>query len=287
MTAMTDWTADETAVIVRAARSAPVLCHEQPWVLELRGHGVDIREVLGGERDDNAGLDRLLSCGAALANAVLAVRALGWDVTVGIDGGHSDPDLAARVRAVRSAPPGQRELELYRAIGGPDVVNRGHGGDAELCLLMAISRFRTVRLEPVGGVAFAAVLHDACRQLDGDRRCAAELAPWQRQFVPAQRSAGPMTRREAIRGLADRLATRPMFVIVTDGDTRADHVLAGTVLQIAMLAAPGLGFLPHPVVRPMHLPDTRLRLMNDFAFSGFPQALLGLTPVELNPWSKT
>jgi hypothetical protein len=78
-----------------------------------------------------------------------------------------------------------------------------------------------------------------------------------------------------------------MFVVVTDSDTRADHVLAGMVMQVAVLAAPGLGFLPHPVVRPMHLPETRLRLMNDFALNGFPQALLGVTPAELNPWSQT
>ncbi|GAA3434938.1 hypothetical protein [Kutzneria kofuensis] len=271
---MTEWTVEETAAIVRAARGAPVLCHEQPWVLELKGHDVELREVLGGERYDTAGIDRLLSCGTALANVVLAVRALGWDIAVDLDG---RPDLIARITAVRSEPPSKRELELYRAISAPDVVNRGHGGAEELHRLMAISHFRTARLEPVGGVAFAAILHDASRQLDGDRRCAAELVPWRRQLVPTQRTPGPMTRRQSIRGLADRLATRPMLAVVTDSDTRADHVLAGAVLQIAMLAAPGLGFIPHPVVRPMHLPDTRRRLMNDFALSGIPQALLGLT----------
>lgn len=286
---MNEWTADDTAAIVRAARGAPVLCHEQPWVLELRGHDVEIREVMGGERRDTAGIDRLLSCGAALANVVLAVRTLGWDTRVQLDGGHREPDLAARVRAVKSDPPSECELALYRAISEPDVVNRGHGGVAELARLLVASRFRTARLQPVGGVAFAAILHDASRQLDGDRRCAAELIPWlaKPQLVPAQRPVGPATRREALRSLADRLGTRPMFAVVTDTDTRADHVLAGTVMQIAMLAAPGLGFLPHPVVRPMHLRDTRLRLMNDFAFDGFPQALLGLTPAELNPWSPT
>lgn len=277
---MSDWTADETAAIVRAARGAPVLCHEQPWVLELRGHGVELREVAGGERYDKAGIDRLLSCGTALANLVLAVRALGWDISLGMGG---EPDLIARITAVRSEPPCQRELDLYRAISAPDVVNRGHGGPTELRRLTAISRFRSARLEPVGGVAFASVLHDASRQLDGDRRCAAELVPWQRQFVPA----GPVLRRNAIGAMADKLALQPMFAVVTDGDTRTDHVLAGAAMQVAMLAAPELGFVPHPVVRPMHLRETRLRLMHDFAFSGFPQALLGLIPAELNPWSQT
>jgi hypothetical protein len=279
---VSDWTEDETAAIVRAARGAPVLCHEQPWVLETTGHSVELREVIGGERRDTAGIDRLLSCGAALVNVVLAVRALGWDVAVGLDGGRREPDLVARITAGRSEPASACELDLYRSISAPDVTHRGHGGTEELGRLIGISRFQTARLEPVGGVAFAAILHDASRQLDGDRRCAAELIPWQRQFVPA----APATRRELIRALTDRLATQPMFAVVTDTDTRANHVLAGAVMQVAMLAAPGLGFIPHPIVRPMHLRDTRLRLMNDFAFSGFPQALLGLTPAELNPWSQ-
>ena len=282
---MTRWTADETDAIVRAARGAPVLCHEQPWILELTGHDVELREVIGGERHDSAGIDRLLSCGAALVNVVLAVRALGWDVTVGMHDGHREPDLIARVTAAASDPPSPFELALYRSITAPDVMNRGHGGADELSQLVAISRFRTARLEPVGGIAFAAILHDASRQLDGDRRCAAEPIPWQRPLVPTY-ATPPMTRRQTIGSMADRLAVQPMFAVVTDSDTRADHVLAGAVMQIAMLAAPGLGFLPHPVVRPMHLPDTRLRLMDDFAFTGFPQALLGLTPAELNPWSQ-
>jgi hypothetical protein len=216
----------------------------------------------------------------------LAVRALGWDIAVSLDG---EPDLVARVTAVLSEPPCERELDLYRAITAPDGVGRGHGGTEELHRLRAISHFRTARLEPVGGVAFAAILHDARRQLDGDRRCAAELIPWlpQPELVPTQRPAGPATRRETVLSLAGRLSARPMFAVVTDSDTRADHMLAGAVMQIAMLAAPGLGFIPHPVVRPMHLDDTRLRLMNGFALNGFPQALLGVTPAELNPWSQT
>ncbi|QUQ64049.1 hypothetical protein [Kutzneria sp. CA-103260] len=277
---MSEWTAIETAAIVRAARGAPVLCREQPWVLEFRGHGVELREVIGGERRDPGGIDRLLSCGAALANVVLAVRALGWDITLEVEAG---ADLVGRVTAVRSEPPCPRELELYRSIAAPDVMRRGHGGAEELHRLTAISHFRTARLEPVGGVPFAAILHDASRQLDGDRRCAAELAPWQRQLA----LTGPTARRSAIAAMADRLAVRPMLAVVTDSDVRSDHVLAGAVIQVAMLAAPGLGFIPHAVVRPMHLRDTRLRLMNAFAFSGFPQALLGLTPAELNPWSQT
>ncbi len=285
---MNEWTDEETTAIVRAARGAPVLCHEQPWVLELTGHGVELREVIGGERYDLAGIDRLLSCGAALANVVLAVRALGWEVAVCLDGDHREADLVARVTAVRSQPPTKRELGLYRDISALDVAGRGRGGPADLRRLLTVSRFRTARLEPVGGVAFAAILYDASRQLDGDRRCAAELIPWlsNPQFVPAQRPAGPATRREAVRSLAARLGMQPMFTVVTDSDSRADHVLAGTVMQIAMLAAPGLGFIPHPVARPMHLRDTRLRLMNDFALNGFPQALLGLTPAGLNPWSQ-
>jgi hypothetical protein len=282
-----EWTADETDAIVRAARGAPVLCHEQPWVLELVDHRVELHEVAGGERWDVAGIDRLLSCGAALANIVLAVRALGWDVRVGVEGGSGEPDLAARVMAVKSGPPSDCELALYRSISAPDVVNRGRGGQDELRRLISVSHFRTARLEPVGGVAFAAILHDASRQLDGDRRFAAELSPWQRQLVPAQRVCGPTTRRQAVRDLTARLSARPMLAVVTDSDTRADHLLAGVAMQVAMLAAPGLGFLSHPVVRPMHLGDTRLRLMNDFALGGYPQALLGLTPAELNPWSQT
>ncbi len=58
---MNEWTAEETAAIVRAARGAPVLCHEQPWELELTGHDAVLREVIGGERYDLAGIDLVLA----------------------------------------------------------------------------------------------------------------------------------------------------------------------------------------------------------------------------------
>lgn len=286
------WTRFETNAIVRAVRNAPVLCPEQPWVLELPRRSVELYEQASGERGDSAGLDRLLSCGTALANAVVTVRALGWDTTIHVKGNDPELDLVARVTTSDRKPPSSQETLLYGQIRGADVVNRGRGEPADLRRLADTSYFPGVRLELISdrprAAALGCLLLDVSRRLDGDHRSARELAPWfaarvHSTVLAGGRAASTTTEPyiDAVCAIAAQLITQPMFAVVTDGDERADHVLAGAATQIGCLAGTHLGFATHPVVRLMHLPDVRRRLMDELGLTGFPQALLGVTPTAM------
>lgn len=120
------WSAAEAAEIVEAARRAPVYSGSKPWVLELHGRSVYLYEVAGRSPHDPLGMDRLLTCGAALEHIVLAVRAAGWHAKVVFPHDHSTPDLIAVVRADRRETPSAEELSSLRATRLDDGVADGN-----------------------------------------------------------------------------------------------------------------------------------------------------------------
>jgi hypothetical protein len=102
---MKGWSATETGVLVRAARQAPVYGSARPWVIEPRGRAVAMFELQHRSSSDPLGLDRLLSCGAALHNLFLAVHVIGWACTADLSSDVDEPDLLAVLRAgIRPRP---------------------------------------------------------------------------------------------------------------------------------------------------------------------------------------
>lgn len=135
------WSAAEAAEIVEAARKAPVHSAGKPWVLELHNRSVYLYEVAGRSPHDPLGLDRLLTCGAALEHIVLVIRATGWHTKVVFPSDHANPDLIAIVQADRRQPPVNQELDQHRAIRLPggdldgdarDLVSANHWAGTEL-----------------------------------------------------------------------------------------------------------------------------------------------------------
>ncbi|MEV4729672.1 hypothetical protein [Saccharopolyspora sp. NPDC049426] len=74
------WSPEEVATIASAVNRAPSVYNTQPWSLLMRDRVVELyeRDSPAELRHDTEGRDRLISCGAALMNLVLAVRKLGW-----------------------------------------------------------------------------------------------------------------------------------------------------------------------------------------------------------------
>ena len=121
------WNPAEAAEIVDAAGKAPVYSADRPWALELHGRSIYLFEAGQRSAHDPLGFDRLLSCGAALENAVLAVRAAGWHPRVVFPSDQASPDLVAIVHADRREPPDPQDLDLHRAIR---LAEASGGGDA-------------------------------------------------------------------------------------------------------------------------------------------------------------
>ncbi|AHH97528.1 hypothetical protein GCM10010174_07530 [Kutzneria viridogrisea] len=251
---MRRWTRKQRAWLVAQVRRAPMLSQEPPWLLEFDGRAIDLVDHGGHERHDSAGLDRLLSCGTTLAELVCALQGMGFQAEIEFDPDPLRSDLVARVVPHRVTSPAL-----------PD------------CL-------RTARLELVTDqqqtASLARLLLDVSRQLDGDRRCAAEIAPWHKPSVQALVPA--RTRRlvppydDAVRAVAARLFAHPMIIVVTDGDDRRDHVLAGAAMGLAERQVRQQGVRLRPVIRPMHLREIRLRLMAELRLDGVPQAMFGV-----------
>lgn len=138
------WSAAEAAEIVEAARRAPVYSAGKPWVLELHNRSVHLYEVRHRSAHDPLGMDRLLTCGAALEHVVLAVRAAGWHAKVVFPTDHANPDLIAIVRADRRLPPDPRELDQHRATLLPEGTADGDARD-----LVSANHWAGTELHPV------------------------------------------------------------------------------------------------------------------------------------------
>ncbi|RDI34322.1 hypothetical protein [Lentzea flaviverrucosa] len=138
------WSAAEAAEIVEAARKAPVYSAGKPWVLELHNRSVHLYEVAHRSLHDPLGMDRLLTCGAALEHIVLAVRAIGWHAEVVFPADHTNPDLIAVVRADRRQPPDEKELNQHLAASLAEGT-----GDGEARDLVSANHWAGTELHPV------------------------------------------------------------------------------------------------------------------------------------------
>lgn len=116
----------------------------KPWVLELHNRSVYLYEVRHRSSHDPLGMDRLLTCGAALEHIVLAIRAAGWHAKVVFPSDHANPDLIAVVKADRRQPPDLREVAQHQAIR----LSEGTG-DGEARDLVSANHWAGTELHPV------------------------------------------------------------------------------------------------------------------------------------------
>src|SRR5690349_11700136 len=95
------WSSSEVGVLARAVSHAPSVHGTHPWTLEALADSAELYERFDAvlPHHDPGGRDRAISCGAAVTNLELAVRALGWDAEVTLFPDSARPDLVARIRA--------------------------------------------------------------------------------------------------------------------------------------------------------------------------------------------
>ncbi|GAA5106527.1 Acg family FMN-binding oxidoreductase [Haloechinothrix salitolerans] len=297
---MSAWTRAEVGVLVRAVSNAPSVHDTMPWILETREHRADLYENV--ERSlphhDPTGRDRLISCGAALANLRLAVRSLGWrfDVTLYPE---RRGDLVARLTTTARQPATETELasywsmfrrRSYRKPFLPDPVT-----EAEIVGVVSAAAGDGVRLRRVERDecrALATLLCYAADVLRADKGYQRELDAWTRRYAryiggsDGHRGARPRdtlpwaglvstdTRLPDVPTLARRLAEETLFVVVSDTDTPVDHVRAGEAMQRAWLAAVSDGLAGAVLTQALHLSEVRSGMVDRLGLAGYPQVLL-------------
>lgn len=297
------WSESEVDVLARAVTSAPSVHNTQPWTLKLSGRRVELSELpeLALSHHDPDGRDRLISCGAALANLWLATRVLGWSASVDVPCADAVPPLAGTVTAVRREPPSNLELHGYSAISR----RRSHRRAFAMAPVSENLVARIVQPEATGGPrirmveedelpSLAVIMRQAAIAIRGDAMYQAELAAWTSAWrpdgigdgvlEPAYGRAGPpwaglvrsATPIPDALTLAARMETEVILVFCTERDERADHVRTGLAMQRTWLSAVDNGLAGSVLTQPLHVKNAREELTEKLALPGFPQLIMRL-----------
>ncbi|WP_168200789.1 nitroreductase family protein [Allokutzneria sp. NRRL B-24872] len=307
---MSSWTRDEAKTLIDAVRLAPSVHNSQPWALELTDHHALLfeRRDIALPHHDPTGRDRLLSCGAALANLELAVRFLGRRAETALLGDPLLPDWVATVTAGESHPPTGAERARFTAIArrrsyrlrfSPQPLS-----DKEIGLITASTDGR-VGIQRISGAeqvhALAGFVEHATSVFRGDRAYQRELLGWTTHLhdrrvhtgIPHERldaglRFGGLVRRGTpaadVEVIADSIEGETVLVLFTEGDSRREHLLAGASLQRAWLEATALGLSASVITQPLHLSEVRNGLAARLELPGRPHALLRLgTPTHSVP----
>ncbi|HET8658117.1 MAG TPA: nitroreductase family protein [Micromonosporaceae bacterium] len=305
---VTAWATDNGSIglalreCVRAATAAPSIYNSQPWQFRLRDGAI---EVFADRRNlltviDPAGRELLMSVGAAVLNARVAMRALGRQPLLRLFPVRSEPDLVAQVRPGRFVAGSATAESLARAIPRRRT-NRRPFADVRvpaevLTELAAAARVEGAVLSVAGGRARDTLL-DVVRTAQARLRARpgylAELAEWtmasylRTDGVPPE-AFGPWSAADAVPlrdfGLVQSVRRRrtvrferaPTIVVLsTPDDGPASWVRAGQAMERVLLTATVRGLSNTPMTQPLELADLR-RLVLDPARGHVAQAILRL-----------
>ncbi|MFI0411717.1 Acg family FMN-binding oxidoreductase [Actinomadura sp. 3N508] len=298
--------------VVRAAILAPSVHNTQPWRFVDRPGGLE----LWADRArlltmaDPTGREMVISCGAALFNARLAVRSLGFTPLVRLLPDPAYPDLLARIGWGSGTAPRPYEDLLYRTIPRRHT-HRGAFLTTPLppmltTVLAGIARHEGAGLRVVSDLAQRRRLAEHIEVAEAaqrrDPRISGELLAWvasptgerrdglspgsypiqpdglefaSRDFAAATRwGRRRQGRQNADPDTAHPAAVGTVAVLVTREDRRLDWLLAGQALQHVLLHAETAGVSAAFHTQPLELPYLRAAMHRDLC--GHAQMVLRL-----------
>ncbi len=301
------------AYIVQAAIWAPSVHNTQPWWFTFGDAGLTMFADAGRQLTvaDASGREMLISCGAALFNARLAVRSLGYVPDTQVLPDPAEPLLIALVSCAGRQPAAEFEQQLFRQV----TRRRTHRGgfdplplSAELLAVLAAGVARDgaalrIIADPADCAMLAAEVQSAEDRQHADARYVQELAAWVVRPESVRRDGVPHTAypnrpehtlpdfpgRDFAHG---RDWGRPRFgsptvshsagvacLLTTTQDRPADWVAAGQALQRLLLTGACCGVAAAMHSQPLELAEPRELIRSRLCEGDYPQLMLRLGTV--------
>jgi hypothetical protein len=294
------FTPEDVAALVGAATAAPSIHNSQPW----RFH--DVADRIELHRDphrllkiaDVGGREGTISCGAALFNLRLAMRAIGHEPVVDILPDSADPEHLATVTRGPAGAASTPDAALYQAIRRRHSYRRPFDDQPVAAALLAEledaaeceGAALTAVIAPEDQLALVDLSSGAAQWLLGDPGYRGELSRWTRRKDSASDgvSVGVMgDARYPVNGLPWALAAdpdvalgelrrHPLLVLTTGGDEPEDWLRAGQALQRVWLTATVRGLVASLFTQAAEVRPTRTMLAHHLRLPGSPQVILRL-----------
>jgi hypothetical protein len=300
---------DITRYVVANAIWAPSVHNTQPWRFSAEGHQITLhadpaRQLTVADPD---GREMLISCGAALFTARLALRSLGYVPAAAVLPDPAQPTLVARVSWRERAPVTDFEDELMRQIrqrrthrGGFDSLPVSSDLLGALCRYAARDSTTLCIMQEDGRRVLAATVQAAERALRLDSARVQELARWAPPpgsgrpdgVPPASYPAKPehtspdYPGRDFAHGHSWGLpafSTAPwprsagtVGLLTTTADQPLDWINAGHALQRILLMASNFGVAAALHSQPLELPQLRADIRAQLCGGAYPQLVLRL-----------
>ncbi|HEY3261180.1 MAG TPA: nitroreductase [Pseudonocardiaceae bacterium] len=297
-----DPTIDQAAWLdaITAASSAPSVHNTQPWRFMVRpdavGLHLDEQRVLPVA--DPTGRQARISCGAALLNLCLTLRANGVEPAVALLPQRAHPTLLAIVRPAGRRPATPTEIQLNRAIPRRHSHRHPfHAAPVPQAALRSIvyaagleGGYLRLVIDTATLGTIAALVRRAENHQRQDEAYQAELAAWtfstgaRLDGVP-QAASGPRPEPGDLVTLRDfapdtdrptrHFESDPLLgVLMSAGDTPLDQLRCGQALQRALLTATDLGIAATIMSAPTELRSARAALRREVGGAMWPQLVL-------------
>jgi nitroreductase len=304
----TEEIASAVRTAVQAATWAPSVHNTQPWSFVVDGEEIAIRADSDRKLrlGDASGRELLISCGAALMNVRLALRALGYEPQVRVLPDPDRPALLATVRLGAVVAVDEDARLLYVEIERRRTHRAGFTKlpvpERSIEALVAEASSEGVHLTPVRSepaVRVLAAITCAAQDVQSqDRLLSLELIRWARppgsprkDGVPAEgypreprRTRPHFAQRDYTHGHpwgndADQFfstSTGVVAVLTTKGDSRQDWIAAGQALQRVLLHASAFGLSAAFHTQALEMFHLREFLRQELCSQEYPQMIMRL-----------